>query len=441
MDMLIALIAIPVVFISIRLIYVISIRYMNRPPRLEPPKQEEREKTNSPPAKRFVVENNLFYNRDLDSCSYSESDIQLLLRNTKDRLPISRNYPFQENTTIRMSSFQYDEKTHYARMEFRLETTYQTVDRYVQRNYVRTPIYSAPKTKYKTVKKSLRVRADELESLAFPCDRILEIFNEEIIVKLNSVDFVPSWAIREWTFREENEYLKYLKEQVKKTEESSFAAERTRDNTSPALKSKTDQLKAKIEKLTAKYQKKKGKRKDKLAVKIAGLSESVVKNETRLEEMQNAVSQAKKAEEDAREKEKRIKENIRTLCQKLDKSVPVLSDLEEHDGFIPLTKFSLKPYEKIMGVYVIRNNKNNRVYVGQSKDVMRRIKQHFRGTVPANVIFAEDYYSTPAQEREYLFSVRIDELYSKDELDSVEKEMIEAYDAYTKGYNGTKGNN
>ena len=80
-------------------------------------------------------------------------------------------------------------------------------------------------------------------------------------------------------------------------------------------------------------------------------------------------------------------------------------------------------------------------YVGQSKDVYKRIKQHFHGTVPKNVIFAEDYYLSNIENKEKLFEIKIIPCETKDELDKLERELIIEYDALNNGYNGTSGNN
>ena len=56
------------------------------------------------------------------------------------------------------------------------------------------------------------------------------------------------------------------------------------------------------------------------------------------------------------------------------------------------------------------------------------------------MIFAEDYYMTPQNERDNLFEVRIIRCQTKDELDRTEKQLIFDYEAFTKGYNGTNGN-
>ena len=111
------------------------------------------------------------------------------------------------------------------------------------------------------------------------------------------------------------------------------------------------------------------------------------------------------------------------------------------DDFIPLKKLAGMNYEKIVGCYVIRNIERNKYYVGQSKDVIKRVcHQHFDGTKVKNIIFAEDYYSSSMENKDDMFEVRIIRLETKDELDRKENELIEEYDSFNTGYNGTNGN-
>jgi len=119
---------------------------------------------------------------------------------------------------------------------------------------------------------------------------------------------------------------------------------------------------------------------------------------------------------------------------------PLPITLMTNEDFIPLKVLGGIKYEKIIGCYVLCNNEKEKYYVGQSKDVMRRLKQHFKGTEPKNIIFAEDYFTSQWEDRENLFSLKIIPLETKDELDATEKELIELYDAFNSGYNGTQGN-
>ena len=122
-------------------------------------------------------------------------------------------------------------------------------------------------------------------------------------------------------------------------------------------------------------------------------------------------------------------------------SIKYLPTVYEADtSFFPLKNMSGLEYKKIIGCYIIRNRKNHRSYVGQSKDVIKRIRQHFKGTYPTNMIFAEDYFSVNEIDRKDLFELKIFPCETKDELDRTEKELIEQYEAFSTGYNGTSGN-
>ena len=136
-----------------------------------------------------------------------------------------------------------------------------------------------------------------------------------------------------------------------------------------------------------------------------------------------------------------IKEEKEKFKQEVDKVRPLPVTYYESDAFFTSLKaFAGFKYEKIIGCYIIRNRENGKCYVGQSKDVLRRLQQHFKGTEPTNIIFAEDYYTSSYSNKEDLFEVRIVRCKTKDELDETEKSLIEEYDAWTSGYNRTSGN-
>lgn len=108
----------------------------------------------------------------------------------------------------------------------------------------------------------------------------------------------------------------------------------------------------------------------------------------------------------------------------------------DDEGFIDLRK-SLKTITKFeaKGIYIIWNKTKDKYYVGQSKDVYKRLfTQHFNNNDVKNIIFAKDWYADD------IFFFKIIELETKDELDSMEKEYIEKYDSFKNGYNATGGN-
>lgn len=103
---------------------------------------------------------------------------------------------------------------------------------------------------------------------------------------------------------------------------------------------------------------------------------------------------------------------------------------------------NIKSKKDIYGCYVIKNLVNNKVYVGQSKNVIKRLNQHFdkNTMIPKNSIFSEDYYTLECNDKKRMFSVTIFRCNTKDELDVKERELITKYDSFKNGYNKTSGN-
>ena len=96
----------------------------------------------------------------------------------------------------------------------------------------------------------------------------------------------------------------------------------------------------------------------------------------------------------------------------------------------------------MQGIYIIKNLINNKVYIGQSKDILRRWQVHRwlgkKETMPR--LESHNQIHTAMQElgREN-FYIEILEECSKEELDDREIYWISYYDSYKNGYNGTTG--
>lgn len=89
------------------------------------------------------------------------------------------------------------------------------------------------------------------------------------------------------------------------------------------------------------------------------------------------------------------------------------------------------------GIYIIWNKTKNKYYVGQSKDLYKRIfTQHFSKLDKdvKNIIFTKDWYADNE------FYLRTFEFDTKDELDQAEKYYIDMYNSFIDGYNKTSGN-
>lgn len=85
------------------------------------------------------------------------------------------------------------------------------------------------------------------------------------------------------------------------------------------------------------------------------------------------------------------------------------------------------------GVYIIRNTTRNKRYVGQSQNVLSRVRTHLRGAGNG------DLYADYAHGDKISVSVVLLQDSEYDNLDDLERYYIAFYDAYNKGYNRNPG--
>jgi len=90
-------------------------------------------------------------------------------------------------------------------------------------------------------------------------------------------------------------------------------------------------------------------------------------------------------------------------------------------------------YDEFCGIYKITNTQTNQCYVGQSVNIIERWEQHIKGNTTKLGKAFKDYGLEN-------FTFEILEECSPLYLDIKEFEYIEKYDAYTLGYNSTRGN-
>ena len=86
------------------------------------------------------------------------------------------------------------------------------------------------------------------------------------------------------------------------------------------------------------------------------------------------------------------------------------------------------------GVYILYNQSKNQYYIGQAKEVLNRVNNHFRGRGNGDV-YADYKYGDK-------WTIRLIALADSGftTLNELEREMIHAYNAYEDGYNRTRGN-
>ena len=86
------------------------------------------------------------------------------------------------------------------------------------------------------------------------------------------------------------------------------------------------------------------------------------------------------------------------------------------------------------GVYILLNRTKNMSYVGQATKVFQRVNQHFQGRANGDVYadykYGDDFVIKMIALRDSGFA----------SLDKLERQTIQAYNAYYKGYNKTRGN-
>lgn len=87
-----------------------------------------------------------------------------------------------------------------------------------------------------------------------------------------------------------------------------------------------------------------------------------------------------------------------------------------------------------VGVYVLRNLNSKKVYVGQSVNIYRRVKQHVTGHGNPDVYFDLRTGDTFSVTLVLIARTR----YTR--LNDLERELITLHNAYYSGYNKTRGN-
>jgi len=103
-----------------------------------------------------------------------------------------------------------------------------------------------------------------------------------------------------------------------------------------------------------------------------------------------------------------------------------ISIQEFYDGYV-------NQKESIKGVYVIRNKTKNKYYVGQSQNIVLRVRKHLEGSGNGH-LFADYKYGD-------LFSVILIRFNTNKytSLSHQERAYIEIFDSFNRGYNKTRG--
>lgn len=380
----------------------------------------------------------------------------------------------KEKPQYSILKFDYNEDTRILHLEIRESQRYKTIVRYQTIDYEKYPIYSDWKIKQRVFTKSIKLTNDTLEKLRENKDVVIRVLARKIISRLPNHSLYPSWYQKELLKQKVNneimnlkinfqEYEKKQKSFIKKANDALFSFGQTEKVYFKELEKHRGKLKkfdkkiSQIKRILESKSLRKcffylcsGKRINKYLEKI-DIEEDSIK---RIKENLSSLKEQEKQQEELiktyrsniskKAKEIREKQNLKiTEYNKKIKEIIPLKDVSFSDNkdFFMLKDLKYMRYEKIKGCYVIHNRENNKCYVGQSKDVYNRLKQHFKDTYPRNIIFFDDYYKSSLPDKTCLFDIKIIPCATKDELDITEKQLIEYYDSWKNGYNGTSGNN
>lgn len=366
----------------------------------------------------------------------------------------------------RLTSIEFIEHTRVARINFTKIRQYKTIERTIQRNHQKFNIYSGWKVKKTPLPAiSLKLTNSALENLRCPDflfdNDVVKKWDAAILVsehahailsklvrRYKAMHMMPSWVKKTMleeectekvaTFRLEEAECEIIiadaKDSIHGIEAETTALEKKVTRVSRARRHKILFVIFSIGTIGIYALVNSGRRQKKLFTLLDDhLQNSAI-------EIANLNLEITAASEKAMQIRQNVDATETDYTQRLNQVQSLEDYVADNTDFLPMQNLLGFDYEKITGVYVIRNRMLDKVYVGQSKDVLKRLKNHFAGTEPKNMIFAEDYYLAKPKDRATLFEFKIEVLKTKDELDKRERDLIAEYDSFNNGYNKTAGN-
>ncbi|MBO4419673.1 MAG: GIY-YIG nuclease family protein [Oscillospiraceae bacterium] len=400
----------------------------------------------------------------------------------------NKRHQKEQEPEYKLTGLKFNEYSRIAHICFQKETLRRNIVKYEQRNYQKRPIYGKWKAKTTNIKKTLKLTNEVLESLWENDDELIAEYCEEIIEYIGKEYLRPSWYIIGLLEDERDEEIKVITAMFdsKQSSEIDILNSLQREFVSIDQRRQTlffqaaeneQEEKTLSRKLRQCSEKKRTVVYVTLSIITLGIY-SIFHSQKHMARIKHRLESTRETAATQKEKIASYDEQLSDIIQKIQacnsniakndeqkqneilsvnqayaKRISLVEPLPSEistvsrSEFIPLRTVCGMNDEKVVGCYVIRNRENGKCYVGQSKDVMKRIcKQHFNGTKPNNAAFFEDYYSymhqsnTSIEDLSDLFEVRIIPLDTKSDLDEIERELIETYDSFENGYNRTKGN-
>ena len=118
----------------------------------------------------------------------------------QERQNLINNYsggPKEQAPTYSLSWVDFNKDTRACKITILQSQQYRTVERYVQQNYQKYPIYSGWKTRTKNIAKSIKLTNEELEHLNYNSDPYIREFAYEIVEELRDESLLPSWYLKD----------------------------------------------------------------------------------------------------------------------------------------------------------------------------------------------------------------------------------------------------
>ena len=369
----------------------------------------------------------MFFKYNQESYDYQNLDSKIL-----------EEYDFIENLN-------YNEETKILEFTVKNYLRKTKISRYVQNDYVKTAIYDDESERTKIIKKFSRkvnykhFLENELEYFQFTKE-----INDEIIKYL---DYIPSWKKKEYELNKIDDLIAISNNKI------SHYYDKIGQNDIIFGRQKQDLIdmerNLKITRSSGGFF---------VFLLLASLtiiglflwvfyvSEDTAKNnKEKIDEFKERIIEWEKdnIKEENILKEKIMLENNyidkkcieKKVISNKDYKIDFLNDDKDETFYSLKNSFSMKWDDVIKGVYIIKNKTKDKYYVGQSKDVFKRVfKDHWNKGEVKNIIFAKDWYDNDEFYWKYF------KRETKDELDDLEREYIEIHNSFKNGYNGTGGN-
>lgn len=380
--------------------------------------------------------------------------------NQAEKIANNRSINFDGKEYDYISTLEYDVDSQYFSLEIKHRSEQRKITSYVQRDYQKFPVYGDVKIREKVIKKINR----KINPIKFLEEEITKIIpNKDLTSKILdymtiTTGYTPVWLLQAHKIEKLNQKItqerneisnhqmlinaldKEIYNQINQIENNIYEYENVTLNL-PTQKSSTNIFILFII----------------LSFLLIGLilfatiyiSESAAQNNINLikyaeEEIEENQEHLKKLEENLPKAKlkyqiiiSKIQEKIQIHLEEID-DVSIQSHHQSVDdhGFFDLRIDANRTFKnEFIGVYIIWNKTKNKYYVGQSKNVYKRLfKSHFSNGDVKNITFAKDWFN----EDEFFYKTFSCD--TKDELDTLEKEYIEMYDSFKNGYNKTGGN-